>query len=795
MNAYRAALLAAAGCIVSAAPAWAQATTPSPRPLPPGLTQSGGTVMMQPVADGSTADDPTSGPSPERRPSLIHALSPADHDLYDKAFDAGDRGDWTAARGLADQGHDPIARRIVIWRYLTAKHGGAGFEEIARFLREHPDWPLRRILFIRAEQAMPATLPSSTVLAWFGDRKPATGIGAIRLGEALLAGGRRDEGRAMIRTAWITGSFDVDQELEIIRRHGDILTPAVDAQRLDRLIWRGDLAAARRELSRVDSQTQRLAQVRMALRTNPKAGERMLAGLPQTLKNNPGVIFDSARVLRRSGGSDAVPDLLVKAPTRQMARIDPGHWWGELSIAARQAMKDGSYATAYRLVSDTGLDAGTQFADAEFMAGWIALRYLHDPAKALAHFRQLAAGVTRPISLGRAHYWTGRAYEALGNVAAAVHAYRLAAKNPQTFYGQLALTRLQPKPRLHLKNSRTDIARVRTAYEKDELTRAIRILADLGEERFLRLFAVHAVEVHPDAGHIALLASDLVRLGFRDVAVRVAKSASYNGIDLLDYSHPLIALPGYRGPGAAPDRALVLGLIRQETEFNADAVSRVGARGIMQLMPSTARRMARLAGLPYRRAHLTTDTHYNIQLGMTELSTDLSDWNGSYILAAAAYNAGGGNVRKWIATYGDPRSAGVDPIDWIEQIPYSETRNYVQRVIENTEVYRNRLAGRSQPLRILADLYRPNRPPHREALRVPAQLTPLPAAHMPPPTDVPRPAFRPDRASTDDVQEAVTTETAALEEANEPAAATYPATPIPRPGEDAVVKPKKRPVR
>ena len=493
--------------------------------------------------------------------------------------------------------------------------------------------------------------------------------------------------------------------------------------------------------------------------------------------------------------------MLVQAPTKEMARIDPSHWWGELALAAREAMKDGSYRVAYRLVSDTGLTEGAEFAEAEFMAGWIALRFLHDPAKALSHFRHLATGVTRPISLGRAYYWAGRAYEAQGKPADAAREYRRAAENPETFYGQLALTRLQPAPRLHLKETPANVAGAHAAYEKDDLTHAIRILADLGEERFVRLFAVHDADIHPEAGHVELLASDLVRLGFRDIAVRVAKTASYNGVDLLAYSHPVIALPGYRGPGSAPDNALVLGLIRQETEFNDDAVSRVGARGIMQLMPSTARRMARLAGLPYRHAGLTTDTHYNIQLGMTELSTDLSDWNGSYILAAAAYNAGGGNVKRWIATYGDPRSSSVDPIDWIEQIPYSETRNYVQRVIENTEVYRNRLTGRSEPLRILADLYRPNRPPPRAALRVPAAATP-PA---PAPAAVPQPALRPEHANAADTVPAKPTETAALDAAaerasdkavqNVPESGMWPATPTPRPRAPATITPKERPAR
>jgi soluble lytic murein transglycosylase len=223
-------------------------------------------------------------------------------------------------------------------------------------------------------------------------------------------------------------------------------------------------------------------------------------------------------------------------------------------------------------------------------------------------------------------------------------------------------------------------------------------------------------------------------MGFREVAVRAAKEASYSGVRLLAYSHPVISVPAYYGTGLAPEPALVLGIIRQETEFDADAISGAGARGIMQLMPESARRDARLAGLAYRPEALLDDASYNMQLGMTELSTHLADWGGSYVLAAAAYNAGPGNVRKWIANFGDPRDARIDPIDWIEQIPFTETRNYVQRVIENMEIYRNRLSGRDEPLRILADIYRPNAPqigplaPGYEASAVTPFPRPAPAA-------------------------------------------------------------------
>jgi soluble lytic murein transglycosylase len=290
---------------------------------------------------------------------------------------------------------------------------------------------------------------------------------------------------------------------------------------------------------------------------------------------------------------------------------------------------------------------------------------------------------------------------------------------------------------LHLKDQTIETGDVRADYERETLTRAIRVLADLGEEGLLRIFAVDNVHVYGAPAHIKLLANDLVGMGFREVAVRVAKEASYNDVALLPYSHPVIAVPSYSGSGVPPETAFVLGIIRQETEFDPDAVSSAGARGIMQVMPGSIRHLADKAGVAYRPADVLSDPDYAMKLGMAELGSDLADWSGSYILAAAAYNAGPNNVRKWIAEYGDPRGSTVDPVDWIEEIPFNETRNYVQRVIENTEVYRNRLSGRDEKLQILGDLYRPYAPPERAILTAPASLGSTGEAV---PTPEPRPA-------------------------------------------------------
>jgi soluble lytic murein transglycosylase len=702
--------------------------------LPAGLTQQGGVIMMQPIADTDATQQILSGR--ERRTGMIHVLSPSDHDVYTRAFDAGERGDWIAAKNIADQGHDPVARRLVQWRYVLDKNSGASFAEIDGFLKQNPNWPLRDTLFARAENAIgPDQSPAATV-SWFGTRQPASAIGEVRLGEALVATGRTAQGRELIRQGWAQGSFDPGQELAIVQKDGAYLTPDIDRVRLDNLLWHDDTAGARRELARVDDAAERIGEARLALRSGRAAGQPAIDRVPASLANDPGLLFDRARASRRAGQDSEANALILRISDRSAAAEHPAKWWSELNVQARNAVQAANYRTAYALVSDTGLTAGEEFAEAEFLAGWIALRFLDEPRAALTHFEKLEAGVTRPISRARAHYWQGRAHEAMGSTASAFKQYQLASQAPESFYGQLALARIDATPVLHVSDAGIQ-GSSRKDFDAEDLTRAMTVLADLGEESLLRTFALHDMEVYPDPSHTKSLAQALTEWGYREIAVRVAKTASYSGTMLLAYTHPVIAVPTYSGPGAAPEQALVLGLIRQETEFDPDAVSGPGARGIMQMMPSAARRAAGQAGIAYRPNDLS-DPSYNMQLGMTELSGDISNWAGSYVLAAAAYNAGPANVGKWLVEFGDPRNESVDPIDWIEKIPFTETRNYVQRVLENTQIYRNRLTGRDQPLKILADIYRPNSPSAKVlAYSPPAQTAQDPAAAVPLPKQKP----------------------------------------------------------
>ena len=697
-------------------------------PLPPGVQQQGGVIMMQPIADSDVPQDTDA----ERRPGVSGVLNAADHDLFTRAFDAADRGDWPQARALAGGGQNAMARLIIQWRYLQDRNARAPFAEVDAFLKTYPDWPRRGILLVRAEEAMdPATTPSA-VITWYGARNPLSAIGMIRLGDALIATGKTAWGSKLVRDGWAAGTFEPDVELAIVQKDGAYITPDADRRRLDNLIWTDQVTAARREMARVDDATQRIANARIALRSDPQRGQRAVAELSSDLATDARLAFDRARAARKLGDHDNAQALLLRTPFRELLKTRPGPVWTELNITAREALQDGKSLAAYQLVSDTGLTTGNEFAEAEFLAGWIALRHLKDARAALPHFAKLADGVSRPISLSRARYWLGRTYEALGDNAKAWKQYDAAADAPDAFYGQLALTRIDATPVLHLTAARVDVMPSAAAFERDDLVRAMRVLADLGAQDLLRAFALRYQEIHPDPGHSKQLAQALTAMGFRDVAVRVAKVTSYDGPTFPNYSYPVISVPDYKGPFAAPEPALVHAIIRQETEFDPESVSRANARGIMQLTLGAARRNAKLAGLPYRPNSLTTDVPYNMQLGMTEVSSYMSNWNNSLIVSAAAYNAGETNARRWIAAFGDPRSPSVDPVDWIEEITFSETRNYVMRIVENLQVYRNRIAGRDTPLRILTDLYAPSPPPANKVLNPP----PPP----PPPVPVRKPA-------------------------------------------------------
>lgn len=625
-------------------------------------------------------------------------LSSGDAQIYRGAFELVRDGKWTEARKLAATAQDPLLEEVIIWLDFQEPGRGGTFTELYRFLERHPDWPQRAALRREAERQMPESLPPQVVVDWFKDEPPLTGAGAMKLATALTAIGRGAEAAELAGRAWIELPFTPPEERAFAKAFGAHLHPAEHIQRLDRLLWLGDEAAARRMFVRVDAGTRTLAEARLALRAMSGGVDAAVKRVPAVLKDDPGLIYERARWRRRKEQYPGAAQLLDRAPlnTPFADRI-----WAERDDAARRALDRGDAHLAYRLAKNHGVASGPAFADGEFLAGWIALRFLRQPKTALGHFELLHAGVSSPISAARGAYWAGRAAEAMNDQAKAQAWYGLAARHATTYYGQLAARRLGWSEVPDLPNPPAVPAEAKATFEMRELVRIVSALEQAGGRESTRPFFLQLIRNGASAEDHLLAAGLAVELGRHDLALAAAKSGR-GTVDLVDHLFPIRPLPA--GPGV--EEALLLSVMRQESAFDPAAVSSAGARGLMQLMPATAKTVAKLNGVVYKRDLLIDDPDYNVRLGSAYLASLSSDYGGSYVLALAAYNAGPGRVKQWLAEHGDPRNPKVDAIDWVERISISETRNYVQRIMETLAVYRHRLGPGRLALTLEQDLKR-----------------------------------------------------------------------------------------
>lgn len=682
---------------------------------------------------------PVARPAPPP-PSIL--LNEADGHAFWDGLDARQKGNWAEVRQLARAITDPVAKALLNWLQFQKEGAGATLAEIVAFQEAFPQWPRQSLLSIRAEEALTDyPMSDQEIVAWFATRDPLTGEGKIRLGDALLNIGQTSEGADWIQRAWVDHQFSRARESEILRKYARHLPPQAHEDRLNRLIWEQRFADGRRMLQLVNAEARTLADARLKLSSRANGAESALARVPAHLRLDTGLVFDHARYLRRRGQNETAIPLFLTAPAAPHDVGNPERWWTERKILARKALAEGHHQEAYELATGHGHESGVAFAEGEFLAGWIALQYLNDTDTAFRHFKTLEAGVSTPISRSRGAYWMGRAAEAAGRRDEAAAHYTKAAAHSTTFYGQLAIARLSTSgtARLQLPNDPTPSTAQASALNSNDMVRAFELLDEAGETALARSFVVQLASVLPDAPSLASLADLMAERGYPNLSVRVAKIAAGRNILLSERSYPTAVLPSYRQIGTPVERAFVYGLSRQESEFNPGAISHAGARGLMQLMPRTAREVARQISVPYQRARLTDDPGYNAMLGSAHLGDLLDDFAGSYIMTIAAYNAGAHRVSQWVETYGDPRSPSVDPIDWMENIPFTETRNYVQRVMENIQVYRARLANQAADLRIEQDItrYDGTAPIIHATARPQMALTPL---ATPAPTSNPRPA-------------------------------------------------------
>jgi soluble lytic murein transglycosylase len=617
------------------------------------------------------------------------------------------KGDYARAGDLAQRSGDQAAVKLVELIYLRHHYKDAGYARIMAFLDAAPKWPLAETLLKRAEHELYADgLGADAVLRHFANRKPLSAEGALALARAKLGQGDSAGARQLVANVWANEDLDGGLESKVASEFGYMLNAEDHRRRAGNLIYKQETNAALRAAKRLRGDYTRAAKVAQELIRSAGGAEKHYAALPSHLKQWAPVQYALARYYRKREATSKARAVLANAPA-SLSPAGAEAWWVERRLIVRQSLgpkKRDSWSAAYKLARSHGLSKGSNFAEAEFLAGWIALRNLRDASSAFTHFERMEAGAETRTDRAKAAYWTGRALEALGNRGEAQAAYKRASATPTVFYGQLGREKLGVAEQPISVGSGQASAETRARIRDDEVMQAFRIVAAAGKKGELNSFLWAIAGRFKSKDEMNAAGEIAAGLGGPAIAVRLAKLAGQKGVDIDHWGYPTKALPNWKAIGKPVEKALVYGLSRQESEFDTGAGSSAGARGLMQLMPGTAKLIARQYRLPYAPAKLTGDPGYNVKLGAAHLGDLIADHNGSYVLTLVAYNAGPRRAREWVAAYGDPRSGAVDPIDWVEQIPFTETRLYVQKVLQNTQIYRSRFAATMRPMS--ADLKR-----------------------------------------------------------------------------------------
>ncbi|MDJ0512093.1 MAG: transglycosylase SLT domain-containing protein [Methyloceanibacter sp.] len=633
---------------------------------------------------------------------------------------------------------DPAARDFALWyRYSHTKSTYLKAEAVEAYRKTHPMWPRLHKLREKAETSLFLTDASpERVLAFFKDSEPETGAGRAALAGVHLKQGDKERAEKEVDAAWREDDVGSDTEKRILDKFGSMLDADDHRARIDVLLYPDKVkqcAAALRVAKKLPEAEQKKVKARVAVvKRNANAGKLLKALPDDAIKSDLGLRFNNIQWLRRTKDKEqrlTAWELLLDVPLEPDLLLDMKEWWIERRVNVRAALNDGQPRTAYKIAAKHGLDAerhklADQYVEAEFLAGWVALRQLDEPHTALRHFIAMRRGAADSRDISRAEYWLGRTALALGDRGSAAVHFHVAAKYPQYFYGQLGRQALDPRPaRLAVTPTPVPTQDDIDRFMARKAVRALGVARAVGVSWVTPQFLLSLSRTLDNAAEVVLLAEYAKMVGHKQMALRLSKIAFNRDLPMGDYALPVGVMPTFKSLlEERVDSALIHALSRQESEFNAAAKSPVGASGLMQLMPATARGVARRYKVAYSKARLT-NAAYNTQLGEAFLSDMIENYDGSYFMALAAYNAGPGRVKEWVGLFGDPRSADVDPIDWIERIPFTETRRYVIKIMETLQLYRSRLSGPENALHLVQDLNRGRSVPPSETASVQAVTT------------------------------------------------------------------------
>ncbi|TAI60607.1 lytic transglycosylase domain-containing protein, partial [Bradyrhizobium sp. Leo170] len=665
------------------------APAPPPAHLAPATRQHAAPVRIKPTVPAAVAA--TSSTSQSDKDALENVI-----ELVRKQKP----GDATQVEATIS---DPVARKLAEWLILRSENNGASVERYRAFISANPSWPSQTFLRRRLEAALwDDRREDAAVWSWFENESPVSAKGRFALAKAMLARGDRANAERLAREAWRSDPMSEDTETTALDLFGALLTAGNHKARMDTMLYGTEQeAAGLRAAKRLGSGYLALAKARIGANKRASNLRALLEAVPRELHGDTGYLFARIQLLRREEKFAEAAQLMLSTPKDPARLFNVDEWWIERRLLARKMIDVGENRTAYLIARDAALPARDIYkTEQEFTAGWIALRFLRDPGLAAQHFARIGVGSVNPTALARAGYWQGRAAEAAGRNQEARAAYLRAAEQSTSYYGQLARAKLG-LPQIELNGvpgargrgvERLEIVRAaQLLYELDEREFAIPLLADMGE--------------NGDPEALVGLGELTARYSDARGMLLMGKAALNRGLPFDFYAYPINGIPSFRSIGPDIERSIVYAIARQESAFNPAVVSPAQAYGLMQVTPDAGRYVCKRAGVAFDLNRMKTDSVYNAALGAAELGGLLEDYRGSYILTFAAYNAGRGSVRKWIDRYGDPRDPKVDAVDWVELIPFSETRNYVQRIMENLQVYRARFGGGTR-LQIEADLHR-----------------------------------------------------------------------------------------
>jgi soluble lytic murein transglycosylase len=615
--------------------------------------------------------------------------SKKDFSLAKKAVAEMKKSDWTNALKTAKKAKDKSIYNFIQWRHLLTKGNKASFYEYLNFINSNPNYPrIGRIKYLAEHKLSNEKITPGKIIDWFGDEEPLSGYGKMILGESYILTGQIEQGKKLIKEGWITADLS-KTELSLFRKKFKNYLNAEDyIQRADYLAWENKYWDLKRMLRYLPKDYELLYNARQLLMSKSYGVDQAIKNVPDRFKNDAGLNFDRLKWRRKRGRIDSSAEILLNVKNTKDYLVRPDKWWDEREIISRSLIYEKKYELAYKIASNHTLIEGSDYAAAEWMSGWIALSFLDDPLLSKDHFQNFYNNVSYPISTSRGAYWLARSYKALGDKENSKKWFEEAAKYLTTYYGQLAFLELNPNENFELSKDMEVDKKYREKFYSKELVKITYLLDELNEDKYTKFILRHLANENIENGS-EILASELsTNIGRFDFAIQIAKIASYERRFHNKFNYPIISTPKNINGRKIPESAFILSIIRQESEFDLSANSHAGAKGLMQLMPYTAKLVAKQAKLPYVKSRLTTDPEYNINLGSHYIAGLILDYDGAYPYAIAAYNAGPNRVKYWKKINKDPQKKQIDYVDWIELIKFRETRNYVQRVLENYNVYR-----------------------------------------------------------------------------------------------------------